>query len=198
MEASFSSLAHRVDTSWWPTEIRQALMRGAVSELAQRWCVQWWQELGSGLSTQGRSPLSLERWAQYEAKLFFQVAESLGLCVFREEIRRIIDKKRLEELRLILGVNRLNTLVAEFPSLKLIEAPQLPAKLSVQFLKMCGVMGLQLGQVCAQALGSPAQSLFSVSLPLHSEHHDLWKSEDGFESVLRAVDFLVERVGVPS
>jgi hypothetical protein len=194
MEASFSTIAQRVDASWWPSEIRQALMRGSVSELAQFWCVQWWRERMSGLEAQGRAPSALERWAQFDARLFFQVAEGLGLCLLREEVRRIIDKKRLEELRQVLGAGRLSALVTEFPSVSVSEPPPLPAKLSASFLKTCAAMGLQLGQVCAQQVGSPAQSVFRVSLPLHDEPDKLWQSSDRFQSALQAIDFLVHRV----
>jgi hypothetical protein len=196
MEASFNTIAQRVDASWWPSEIRQALTRGAVSELAQFWCVQWWRERVSGLERQERPASALERWAQFEPKLFFQVAEGLGLCLFREEIRRIIDKKRLEELRQVLGAGRLSTLVTEFPSVSVSEPPSLPAKLSATFLKTCAVMGLQLGQVCAQQVGSPAQSVFSVSLPLHAEPEKSWQSPDQFQSVLQAIDFMVHKAVV--
>jgi hypothetical protein len=135
----------------------------------------------------------LERWAQSDNKLFFQVAESLGLCVFRDPIRRIIDKKSLEELRLVLGARRLNTLVTEFPSVKLLEPPVLPAQLSAPFLRMCTVIGLQLGLTCARAIASPAQPVFGVSLPLHGEQEGVWKTDDEYQSVWRALDFLMQR-----
>jgi hypothetical protein len=117
----------------------------------------------------------------------------VGLCVFREEIRRIIDKKRLEELRIVLGAQRLHLLVGDFPSIKLHKSPVLPMKLSPQFLNLCGVIGLQLGQIYAKQSNSQAEIIFKVSLPAHSAHGSDWNSQDEIESVRDVIDFLVER-----
>jgi len=195
MDDTFHSLTGRVDPSWWPVEIRTALLSGAVASSARHWCVQWWHDLFAVPEEIETSLSSLHIWARSENQLFFQIAESLGLCVYREDIRRIIDKQRVEALRSVLGAERVNRLIAEFPSLPLGQPGlELPKKIDAHFLRHCQILGLQLGLACAQQRAPALKSLFEVSLPLAK--NDLpTMTEQNQLLLVSVVEFLVRRYG---
>jgi hypothetical protein len=224
MDNTFESLCSRVHPSWWPDEIRKALLTGTVARSARYWCLKWWDEL-SASSCETTPPVSsqpedkirqleakyrdnevpvsvLRHWALSENRIFFHIAECLGLSLFRHHIRRIINAERMEAFRLLIGTQRVNSLITEFPefSLEPLEL-QLPDNIDAYFLSECQTWGLQLGLACARQQASELKYLFEVSLPLDkvdSRPPVPVLTIRQLSSLTALIQFVVKKYGAPS
>lgn len=163
MEQSAAWVDH-VDTSWWPEELVWPLACGELTHAAQKWCSRWYEaqtQTGGSMAPDS----SIFRWLLLDTDAFTVLAENVGLALKRDEIRCILDKDRLQDLRSELGTQRLTDVISKFPAIKIRSEILSSPPPTLDFLGSCRWNGLQLGVACARKIGAPMARRLQLRMP---------------------------------